>query len=380
MSKKGPSKTTDRRYDAEDIKTLDSLEHIQARPGMYIGRLGNGDHPDDGIYVLLKEVLDNSVDEFTNGFGKRIDIRVEDQRRAVVRDYGRGIPLSKVVDCVSRINTGAKFATGEDGKPRPFAYSIGLNGVGLKAVNALSDEFTVRSCRDGSFVRAVFRYGELVDCEEGATEDVTGTEVCFQPSEKHFADFHFEPKYLNRRLWNYAYLNSGLSLYMNEERFYSRHGLLDLLREKVEEETLYDIIYHKSDGLEFAFCHTPAFGETYYSFVNGQYTNDGGTHQSAFREGILKGINELAEPNQNLEPSDVRNGIVGAIAVKINDPIFESQTKSRLSNTDIRPAIVNEVKRVVMDYLFKHGEIKDLVFEKIVQNAKVRKQIQTVKK
>jgi DNA gyrase/topoisomerase IV subunit B len=380
MNKDASSKPSGRGYEADDIKTLDSLEHIQARPGMYIGRLGNGEHPDDGIYVLLKEVIDNSVDEFTNGFGKRIDIQIEDERRAVVRDYGRGIPLPKVVDCVSKINTGAKFATGEDGKPRPFAYSIGLNGVGLKAVNALSDEFTVTSRREGRFVRAVFAYGCLVDQEEGKTDEVSGTEVRFTPSPKHFSDFRFDLKYLNRRLWNYAYLNSGLSLYLNNERFYSRHGLLDLLNEKVEQEALYDIVYHKSNGLEFAFCHTPAFGETYYSFVNGQYTNDGGTHQSAFREGILKGINEIAEANQNLDPSDVRNGIVGAVAVKINDPIFESQTKSKLSNTDIRPEIVNEVKRVVLDHLFKHPDTKDRVFEKIGQNAKVRKQIQTVKK
>ena len=380
MNKKANLPATAKGYEADDIKTLDSLEHIQTRPGMYIGRLGNGEHPDDGIYVLLKEVIDNSVDEFTNGFGKRIDIRIEEGRRVSIRDYGRGIPLPKVVDCVSRINTGAKFATGDDGKPRPFAYAIGLNGVGLKAVNALSDEFTVVSRRDGKSVRAVFAYGRLVERQEEGTDEPSGTEVIFLPSEKHFSDFHFEEKFIRRRLWNYAYLNSGLSLYLNDERFYSRHGLLDLLNEKVEDETLYEVIYHKANGLEFAFCHTPAFGENYYSFVNGQYTNDGGTHQSAFREGILKGINEVAGASQNLVPDDVRNGIVGAVSVKINDPIFESQTKSKLSNTDIRADIVNEVKRVVVDYLYRHPETRERVFEKINQNAKVRKQIQTVKK
>ena len=359
-------------YDESKIRTLSSLEHIRTRPGMYIGRLGNGSHPDDGIYVLLKEVIDNSVDEYIMGAGKRVDVEIAEDGTVRVRDFGRGIPLGKVVDCVSRINTGAKY--GSD----VFEFSVGLNGVGIKAVNALAESFTVTSVRDGRFRSATFAQGILQDGEEGTTDEPNGTGVVFLPDQEYFPNFSFEDKFVRRRLWNYAYLNSGLSLYCNGERFYSRHGLLDLLDEKVDEEKVYDIIYHKGRGLEFAFCHTPAFGETYYSFVNGQYTNDGGTHQSAYREGILKGINEFA--GRNIDGADVRNGIVGAIAIKLKDPVFESQTKNKLGNHEVRGEIVARVRDVVVACLYKDQALSEKLMEKISQNEKVRRDIQAVKR
>ncbi|MBN2449316.1 MAG: type IIA DNA topoisomerase subunit B [Lentisphaeria bacterium] len=359
-------------YDESHIKTLSSLEHIRTRPGMYIGRLGSGDHPDDGIYVLLKEVIDNSVDEFIMKQGRRIDVGIAEDGAVTVRDYGRGIPLGKITDCVSQINTGGKYNT------EAFQYSVGLNGVGLKAVNALSSRFVARSVRDGHFREVVYRDGVLEEDREGASDDAPGTEVTFVPSAEFFPGFRFEDKYLRRRLLNYAYLNSGLSLYLSGERFYSRDGILDLLREKVDDETVYDIIYHKEEHLEFAFCHTASFGETYYSFVNGQYTNDGGTHESAFREGILKGINEVA--GRTLEADDVRNGIVAAVAIKLKEPLFESQTKNKLGNNEIRPEIVAKVKDVVARYLYQNHETRERLLEKIAQNEKVRKEIQLVKR
>jgi DNA gyrase/topoisomerase IV subunit B len=339
---------------------------------MYIGRLGNGEHPDDGIYVLLKEVIDNSVDEFIMKQGRRIDVTVGPEGSAAVRDYGRGIPLGKLVECVSQINTGGKYNT------EAFQYSVGLNGVGLKAVNALADRFLVRSVRDGRFRQVTFVKGLLEEDTEGPSDEPTGTAVTFLPDSEHFAGFRFEEKFVRRRLQNYAYLNSGLSLYLNGERFYSRDGILDLLREKVNEDVLYEIIYHKEDFLEFAFCHTNSFGETYYSFVNGQYTNDGGTHESAFREGILKGVNDVA--GRTLDADDVRNGIVGAVAIKLKDPVFESQTKNKLGNTEIRGEIVAKVKDVVARYLYQNHEVRERLLAKVEQNETVRKEIQLVKK
>jgi DNA gyrase/topoisomerase IV subunit B len=360
------------RYDESHIKTLSSLEHIRTRPGMYIGRLGNGEHPDDGVYVLLKEVIDNSVDEFIMRQGRRIDVTLGPDGSAKVRDYGRGIPLGKLIECVSQINTGGKYNT------EAFQYSVGLNGVGLKAVNALADRFRVRSVRDGRFRQVTFAKGMLADDTEGPCEETAGTEVEFLPGGEHFPTFRFEEKFVRRRLQNYAYLNSGLSLYLNGERFYSRDGILDLLREKVNEDVLYGIIYHKEDFLEFAFCHTNSFGETYYSFVNGQYTNDGGTHESAFREGLLKGVNDVA--GRTLDADDVRNGIVGAVAIKLKDPVFESQTKNKLGNTEIRGEIVATVKEVVARYLYQNHEVREKLLAKIEQNETVRKEIQLVKK
>jgi len=358
-------------YDESKIKTLSSLEHIRTRPGMYIGRLGDGSHQDDGIYVLLKEVIDNSVDEFIMGHGRRIDVTVGEDGRVGVRDYGRGIPLGKVVECVSVINTGAKY------NDEVFQFSVGLNGVGTKAVNALSAEFSVKSFRDKKFRLATFLGGELIGDEKGTTDEEDGTSVAFLPSPEFFKDFQFDDKYVRRRMWNYAYLNSGLSIYCNGERFYSRNGLRDLLEEKVEGEQVYEIIYHRSPEIEFAFCHTPAFGEAYYSFVNGQYTNDGGTHQSAFREGILKGVNEFA--GKNFDGADVRNGIVGAVAVKLQEPIFESQTKNKLGNTEIRGDLVAKIKDVVAQHLYKHTDVAEKLLQKISQNEKIRREVQAVR-
>ena len=359
-------------YDESKIKTLSSLEHIRTRPGMYIGRLGDGSHQDDGVYVLLKEVLDNSVDEFIMGHGRRIELEISENREVRVRDFGRGIPLGKLIECVSVINTGAKY------NDDVFQFSVGLNGIGTKAVNALSQRFEVISRREGKYKRAVFESGELVEEDDGdCGEEPNGTEVHFLPDQDFFTGFEFNETFVRRRLWNYAYLNSGLSLYWKGERFVSRNGLRDLLEEKVEEGRSYEIVYHRSQKMEFAFCHTATFGEVYYSFVNGQYTNDGGTHQSAFREGILKGINEYA--NKNYDGADVRNGIVGAIAVKVKEPVFESQTKNKLGNNELRAELVNEIKAAVAQHLYKFPETADRIVEKIAQNEKVRREVQAVR-
>jgi DNA gyrase/topoisomerase IV subunit B len=339
---------------------------------MYIGRLGNGTHPDDGIYVLLKEVIDNSVDEFIMGHGKRIDIEITDGIDVCVRDYGRGIPLGKVVECVSQINTGAKYNSDV------FKFSVGLNGVGTKAVNALSETFSVLSVREGRFVRATFHTGELADREEGETDAVTGTEIRFRPDPGFFGDSRYDPKFVKRRLTTYAHLNSGLTLQWDGERFHSRNGLLDLIQEKVDGDGLYPVVYCKQDELEFAFVHTEGFVETYYSFVNGQYTNDGGTHQSAFREGILKGINEFT--SKNMDGADVRNGIIGAVAIKLKEPIFESQTKNKLGNHEIRGDLVARIRDFVRDFLYKNQEVAEPLLDKIQRNAKVRKEVQAVRK
>ncbi len=359
-------------YDESKIKTLSSLEHIRTRPGMYIGRLGDGSNPDDGIYVLLKETIDNSVDEFIMGHGRKVELTLAPEGRFRVRDYGRGIPLGKVVDCVSQINTGAKYNSDV------FQFSVGLNGVGTKAVNALSGEFRVRSVREGRFKEARFQEGELVGELDGETEEPNGTEVEFQPSSEFFPDFQFDEKHIRRRLRNYACLNSGLALWLNGEKFLSRNGLLDLLEEKVDQEKVYPIVYSKNQHLEFAFCHTQSYGETYYSFVNGQYTKDGGTHQSAFREGILKGVNQYV--GKNLDGNDVRNGIAGAIAIKLQEPVFESQTKNKLGNNEIRGEIVGKVKEAVATYLYQHREIADVLLDKVQRNEKMRREIQNVQK
>lgn len=364
-----PTKTA---YDESKIRTLSSLEHIQARPGMYVGRLGNGEEPDDGIYVLLKEVVDNSIDEYIMGHGKRIDLAIDGQECVTVRDYGRGIPLGKVVECVSRINTGGKY------NDDVFQFSVGLNGVGLKAVNALSTFFVVTSHRDGRFKRARFADGVIETEEEGTAEAPDGTEIVFRPGTQYFGNFHFDESLVRRRLLTYAHLNSGLSLHFNGERFFSRNGLLDLLGEKVDGERLYDIVYHRGEHLEFAFCHSDSYGESYYSFVNGQYTNDGGTHQSAFREGILKGVNEFAGKSMN--GNDVRNGIVGAVSVKLKNPIFESQTKNKLGNAEIRSELVGRIKDAVASHLYKHPGTAEAIIEKSLRNEHLRREIQNVKR
>jgi DNA gyrase/topoisomerase IV subunit B len=358
-------------YDESKIQTLSSLEHIRLRPGMYIGKMGDGSHPDDGIYILVKEIIDNSIDEYIMGSGRRIDVNLEGVR-VTVRDYGRGIPLGKLVECVSVINTGGKY------NDDVFQFSVGLNGVGTKAVNALSKDFTVKSIRDGKYHEANFSKGTLVDENEGKTDEKNGTSVSFIPDPDLFPEYKFRMEYLEKRMWMYAYLNSGLSIYLNGIRYYSKHGLKDLVDVEVEDDKLYDIIAFKGKTIEFALCHTDNYGENYFSFVNGQYTNDGGTHLSAFREGVLKAINEFT--GKTYQAADVRDGIVGAIAVKLKEPIFESQTKNKLGNTDVRGPIVNAVKDNLVDYLHRNLEESEILIDKVVRNEKVRRQIQAVKK
>jgi len=358
-------------YNSDSIKTLSSLEHIRLRPGMYIGRMGDGSHPDDGIYILLKEIIDNSIDEFIMGEGKRIDVALDDCQVSV-RDYGRGIPLDKVVQCVSIMNTGGKYNSDA------FQYSIGLNGVGTKAVNALSSEFIVRSTRDGKFHEAKFVNGVLESDFYGDTDEKNGTQVKFIPDGKLFPNYKFRLEYIERRMWMYAYLNSGLSLYFNGERYFSKNGLQDLLETETGEERLYSVIYSRDKTIEFAITHSDNYGETSFSFVNGQYTNDGGTHLSAFKEGVLKGINEFS--GKNFKADDVRDGMVGAIAIKIKEPIFESQTKNKLGNSDVRGPIVSAVKDAVADFLHKNKEVAETLMDKINRNEQLRRQIQEIKK
>lgn len=359
-------------YDESKIKTLSSLEHIRLRPGMYIGRLSNGSHPDDGIYILLKEIIDNAIDEFIMGAGKRIDVHLEESGHVRIRDYGRGIPLGKIVDCVSVINTGAKYNTDV------FQFSVGLNGVGTKAVNALSSEFRVTSFREGSFATAQFQRGTLITQDQGESTEKDGTLIEFDPDPSIFEEFVFNLDFVRKRFWRYAYLNAGLRLYLDAECFYSSNGLLDLLDNEIKSTQLYDAIHYKDDTLEFTFSHTDGYGENYFSFVNGTYTNEGGTHLSAFREGILKGVNEFS--GKKFIGEDVRDGIVGAIAVKVREPLFESQTKNKLGNAEIRSDIVNRTRDAVSEYLYKHTDLAEILIDKVQQNAKIRKDLQSVRK
>lgn len=362
-----------KKYDESTVKTLDALAHIRLRSGMYIGRLGDGSHPDDGIYVMLKEVIDNSVDEFIMKNGKKIEVDVNPATGKVsVRDYGRGIPLGKVVECVSQINTGAKY------NDDVFQFSVGLNGVGTKAVNALSSHFLVRSFRENQMCEASFSQGILQNQSLVKTKEADGTYVEFIPDHEIFKKFRFENEYLLKRLWHYAYLNTGLTLVYNGEPIFSEHGLLDLLNEEVKEDQLYEPLHYCGKSVEFAFLHTSSYGESYFSFVNGQYTADGGTHLSAFREGILKGVNEYSK--KNFQGVDVREGMVGAILVKVKDPIFESQTKNKLGNTDIRSPIVSEVKDAIIKLLFQYPDRANKIIERIVFNEKLRKELASVKK
>ncbi len=359
-------------YDENAIQTLDALTHIRKRTGMYIGRVGNGSNPNDGIYVLLKEVVDNSIDEFIMGVGKRIEIK-RDGELMQIRDYGRGIPLGKVVDCVSKINTGGKY------NDDVFQFSVGLNGVGTKAVNALSDHFEVCSWRDGKFKRARFAQGRIKDEKGGKEPEKNGTFVEFRPDPEIFGEYEWRDELIHHRLRYYAFLNTGLTVAYNGQSFKSKHGLKDLLEEELgEEESLYDVVHQSQDRLEFAFTHTNNYGETYFSFVNGQHTSDGGTHQSAFREGLLKGINEFAK--KSFAGPDVRDGLIGAVAVKIQEPVFESQTKNKLGSTDVRGWIVPAVKESVQLWLLKNPEIAEKVIRKIETNEKLRKELQAVKK
>lgn len=362
-----------KQYDESTVKTLDALAHIRLRSGMYIGRLGDGSNPDDGIYVMLKEVIDNSVDEFIMKHGKEIMIELDEASSCVsVRDYGRGIPLGKVIECVSQINTGAKY------NDDVFQFSVGLNGVGTKAVNALASHFIVRSHREGQYVEAQFNQGVLKNEKKGKTSEENGTYVEFVPDHEIFKKYRFQKEYILKRLWHYAYLNSGLTIHFNGEVIKSENGLLDLLNAEVSEEKLYEPLHYRGTHLEFAFLHTQSYGETYFSFVNGQYTSDGGTHLSAFREGILKGVNEFT--NKNFQGVDVREGIVGTILVRVKDPIFESQTKNKLGNTELRAPVVQEVKDAVVKLLHQHPETAKTIIERVAFNEKLRKELAAVKK
>ena len=360
-------------YDEKTIKTLDALEHIRLRTGMYIGRLGDGSNPSDGIYVMLKEVIDNSIDEFIMGHGRKIEI-TRYGSEITVRDFGRGIPLGKVVDCVSKMNTGGKY------NDDVFQFSVGLNGIGNKAVNALSSEFEVISYRDGKYKRARFSRGKKKKVEDGKSgKEPTGTLIRFIPDTEIFDQYEWREEYIEHRLRYYAYLNSGLTLHYNGQKFSSRNGLADLLdREIGSEPRVYDIFHCRVDRIEFAFTHTHAYGETYFSFVNGQYTNDGGTHQSAFREGILKGINEYAK--NGFAGEDVRDGLIGAISIKHQDPVFESQTKNKLGSTEVRTPVVNAVREQVVLWLHKNPEVADRLIAKIKNNERVRKELSAIKR
>jgi topoisomerase-4 subunit B len=360
-------------YDESAIQTLDALAHIRLRTGMYIGRIGDGSHPDDGIYVLLKEVVDNAIDEFIMGAGRRVEITL-DGKTVSVRDYGRGIPLGKVVDCVSEMHTGGKY------NDDVFQFSVGLNGVGTKAVNALSVHFQVASHREGKYRRALFSQGEKVHEKKGSDAKArNGTFVEFCPDPEIFGDYEWNEDYIRHRLRYYSFLNTGLTLVFNREKLSSKNGLQDLLEEELgEEPSLYPVVHVRDSRLEFAFTHTNNYGETYFSFVNGQHTNDGGTHQSAFREGLLKGINEFA--GKTFAGPDVRDGIVGAVAVRLQDPVFESQTKNKLGSTDVRTWIVQAVREAVMVWLHKNSDVAEVLVQKISANEKLRKELNAVKK
>ncbi|MCK5156645.1 MAG: ATP-binding protein [Spirochaetales bacterium] len=358
-------------YDESKIKTISSLDHIRLRTGMYIGRLGDGSNVDDGIYILLKEIIDNSIDEFIMGHGKRIVIETQ-ENMVKVRDFGRGIPLGKIIDCVSIINTGAKY------NDEVFQFSVGLNGVGTKAVNALSSKFRVASYRDGKYAEATFERGKLLSQKKGKSSQPAGTLVEFVPDEHIFEEYEFNYDFVGQRIWNYAYLNSGLTLEFNGKPFASRRGLFDLLSEEVGSDQIYDIIHYKGKQLEFSVTHTNNYGENYFSYVNGQYTSAGGAHLSAFREGILKGVNEYYK--KNYSGVDIRDGIAGAIAIKLMNPVFESQTKNKLGNTDIRGWIVQEVKAAIIDFLMKNSVSADKLSNKIISNEKLRKELNDVKK
>jgi topoisomerase IV subunit B len=371
-------------YDESKIKTLSSLEHIRLRTGMYIGRLGDGSNPDDGIYVLLKEVIDNGIDEFIMGNGKLIETVVKDidkpgKAMVKVRDYGRGIPLGKLVECVSVINTGAKY------NDDVFQFSVGLNGVGTKAVNALSVHFRVVAIRSGEFAEAIFERGKLKSERKGKLKEALkdGTMVEFIPDPEIFKDYVFNPEFIEKRVQNYAYLNAGLTLAFNGKKFLSNKGLFDLLQEETGSDGLYSLGYYKgkhsvNGHLEIAFTHTNNYGEEYFSFVNGQYTSDGGTHLSAFKEGFLKGIQTFYKKDYRSE--DVREGTTAAIAIKIKSPVFESQTKNKLGNSDIRAWVVQEVRNAVEDWLHKNPEASKKLEHKIIANESLRTELNAVKK
>jgi topoisomerase-4 subunit B len=367
-------------YSEDSIRSLDWKEHIRLRPGMYIGKLGDGSAYDDGIYVLLKEIVDNSIDEFVMGSGRTIDITISDQR-VIVRDFGRGIPLGKVIDCVSKINTGGKYDS------KAFQKSVGLNGVGTKAVNALSSHFAVQSYRDGKTKKAEFEKGELTnDVPETETTQRNGTSVTFYPDETIFRNYHFIPEFIESMIWNYVFLNSGLTINYNGEKFFSERGLYDLLVRNTDAETIrYPIIHLVGEDIEISMTHGQQYGEEYYSFVNGQHTTQGGTHQAAFREALVKTIREFYK--KEFDASDVRASIVSAISIRVQEPVFESQTKTKLGSQNVGPdgpsvrTFINDfVKKELDDYLHKYPETADALLKRIMQSERERKDIAGIKK
>ena len=367
-------------YTEDHIRHLSDMEHIRTRPGMYIGKLGDGSHAEDGIYVLLKEVIDNSIDEFKMNAGRRIEITVEDNLRVSVRDYGRGIPLGKLIEAVSMLNTGCKYDS------KAFKKSVGLNGVGVKAVNALSSHFEVRSHRDGEMRRATFERGILTDESTEPTADENGTFIYFEPDSALFKNYTFRSEFIETMLRNYTYLNTGLTIMFNGRRIHSRNGLVDLLNDNMTNDGLYPIIHLKGEDIEIAFTHTGQYGEEYYSFVNGQHTTQGGTHQSAFKKHIAETIKDFS--GKNFDYGDIRNGLVAAIAINIEEPLFESQTKIKLGSLTTIPDggisidkfVGDFVKEQVDNYLHKNTDIADIIIQKITENEKERKAIAGVTK
>ena len=366
-------------YTDDNIRHLSDMEHVRTRPGMYIGRLGDGSMPEDGIYVLLKEVIDNSIDEFKMGAGKRIEVDIDDELRVTVRDYGRGIPQGKLVEAVSVLNTGGKYDS------KAFKKSVGLNGVGIKAVNALSSAFEVRSYRDGTVRSVQFEKGVQKSDKTEDTQDENGTYVYFEPDATLFKNYRFHTDFVETMLRNYTYLNTGLTIMFNGRRILSRNGLEDLLNDTMTTDGIYPIIHLKGEDIEIAFTHTNQYGEEYHSFVNGQHTTQGGTHQSAFKEHIAKTIKEFF--NKNFEYTDIRNGLVAAIAVNVEEPMFESQTKIKLGSLTMSPdgVSVNKyvgdfIKTEVDNYLHKHADVAEVMLQKIQASEKERKEMAGVTK
>ena len=375
-------KTTNVQYDEDSIKSLDWKEHIRLRPGMYIGKLGDGSSIDDGIYVLVKEIVDNSIDEHMMGNGKVIEIKIS-EHRVEVRDYGRGIPLGKVVDCVSKINTGGKYDSGA------FQKSVGLNGVGTKAVNALSNYFKVQSYREGKAKVAEFQQGVLThESGEEQTNQRNGTHMVFEPDGMIFKNFRYIPQYLNNMIWNYCYLNAGLTINFNGQKYISQNGLLDLLQSKSDAEAIrYPIIHLKGEDIDIAMTHGNQYGEEYYSFVNGQYTTQGGTHLTAFREALVRAVREHF--GKDYAPEDIRSSIIAAVAIRVQEPVFESQTKTKLGSSTITPdptsttirTFVNDfVKERLDNYLHMNPESRDAMKKRIEQSERERKELAGIKK
>lgn len=375
-----PDTPVEATYTEDEIQTLDWKEHIRRRPGMYIGKLGDGSNSDDGIYVLLKEVLDNSIDEHMMGFGKQIAITTTDNHTITIRDYGRGIPLGKLIDVASKMNTGGKYDS------KAFKKSVGLNGVGIKAVNALSTRFDIYSVRDGMKKEAHFAMGELVDdCEITPTDEPNGTCVTFTPDDSIFRNYAYSDEFIVPLLKNYTFLNTGLAIVFNGKRYVSRNGLLDLLDQNITKKPLYPIIHLKGDDIEIAITHADQYGEEYYSFVNGQHTTQGGTHLSAFKEAVSRTIKEYF--NRSFEYSDIRNGMIAAVAIKVEEPVFESQTKTKLGSRDIGPEgptvakfVGDFIKKELDNYLHKNLDIADIILKKVQESERDRKAMAGVTK